>query len=212
MTKEVVNTHQALAILKGLEARIYDALSEMTVCLPNKNNNDKIKGVSIDETKVNMKASYDKVNDLIKRRNAIKRAVVLSNAKTMVKIAGVEYTVAEAIEMKNHGVEYKKTLLSNMKNQYMKAQKKIESENANVDDRAEKYVIGLFGATEKKVANDEIEKAKNAFLQQNQYSLIDPLKVLDKINELEAEIAAFEAEVDSAISTSNALTTIEVEY
>ncbi len=47
------------------------------------------------------RAALQRVDALIARRRTIKRSVVLSNASTMVTIAGEEMTVAEAIEMKN---------------------------------------------------------------------------------------------------------------
>lgn len=42
--------------------------------------------------------------------------------------------------------------------------------------------------------------------------LIDPVNILEKIEALEVEIADFTTEVDSALSVSNALTEITVEY
>ena len=42
--------------------------------------------------------------------------------------------------------------------------------------------------------------------------MIDPIKILDKINSLEESISSFRAEVDAALSTSNAITEIEISY
>ena len=146
--------HRALAELKVLDDRVYSAIDSGVFCLANKASNEKLKGVSVEEYKKIMVGSYDKAADLIKRREAIKRAVVLSNACTKVVIAGVEYTVAEAIEMKNHGVEFKKDLLDTMRKQYKDAQAKILAQNGkDLEERAEKYVIGLFGSGEKKTAS-----------------------------------------------------------
>ena len=90
-----------------------------------------------------MKSSYDKATDLIKRREAIKRAVVLSNAVTKVTVADKEYTVAEAIEMKNHGMDFKKLLKQKIKKQYDAAMAQIITENGKLEDKAENYVVGL---------------------------------------------------------------------
>ena len=57
-----------------------------------------------------------------------------------------------------------------------------------------------------------MEELKNLFKKNNEYTLIDPLKVADKMNALEEKISAFKAEVDAALSVSNATTTIEIEY
>lgn len=213
MTTEKMTIHRGLSELKVLDDRIFSAISEGTYCLPNKHSNEKLKGIAVADYEKIMQGMYDKAVDLIKRREAIKRAVVLSNASTKVEISGNTYTVAEAIEMKNHGIDLKKDLLDTMKRQYRDAQTKILTENGkNLDDRAEKYVVGLFGAGEKKTASDEIEKAKKAFIAANEYELVDPIKILNKIEKLEEEISSFKAEVDAVLSTSNAITEIEVTY
>jgi hypothetical protein len=56
---------------------------------------------SRDEHATQARAALQRIDALIARRRAIKRAIVLSNASTMVSVAGEEMTVAEAIEMKN---------------------------------------------------------------------------------------------------------------
>ncbi len=213
MTTETMTIHKALSELKILDDRIISAIANSTFCLANKHSNEKLNGIPVDEYKKIMIGGYDKSTDLIKRREAIKRAVVLSNASTKVTIGEIEYTVAEAIEMKNHGVEFKKQLLAEMRRQYSSAQAKILAQNGkDLEDRAEKYVVGIFGSGEKKVVVDEIEKAKKAFITANEYELVDPIGILKKIETLEEEIAAFTADVDGALSTSNAITTITIEY
>lgn len=213
MTTEKMTVHKALAELKIVDDRIVSAINGGTYCVANKHSNDKIKGVPLEEYKGTMQGCYDKVVDLIKRRNAIKRAVVLSNATTKVNINGVEYTVAEAIEMKNHGVEFDDMLYRTLNNQYLKAQAEILKQNGDdLEKRAEQYVIGIYGSKEGKTNTDDFEKTKKDFITANSYELIDPIKILDKINSLEESISSFRAEVDAALSTSNAVTEIEISY
>ena len=111
MTKETMSVHKALSELKIMESRITNAIGTGIYCIENKHSNEKIKGVLIDDYKKVMHGNYDKATDLIKRYNAIKKAVVLSNAKTTVMIGEKEYTVAEAIYMNNHGVQFDELLL-----------------------------------------------------------------------------------------------------
>lgn len=213
MTTEKMTIHKALAELKLLDNRIFASIVNGTFCVANKHSNDKIKGVSVEEYKDVMKGCYDKASDLINRRNAIKRAVVLSNATTKVTINGVEYTVAEAIEMKNHGVEFDEHMLKELQTQYNRAQAEILRQNGKeLEERAEKYVIGAFGTKEGKVNTDEYEKARMQFIKANTYELVDPIGILDKINALEESINAFKAEVDAVLSVSNAITEIEISY
>lgn len=212
-TNEKMTIHKALAELKLLDNRIFASIMNGTFCISNKHSNDKIKGVSVEEYKDVMKGCYDKASDLINRRNAIKRAVVLSNATTKVKINDVEYTVAEAIEMKNHGVEFDEHMLKELQTQYNRAQAEILRQNGKeLEERAEKYVIGAFGSKEGKVNSDEYEKARMQFIKANTYELVDPIGILDKINALEEKINVFKAEVDAVLSVSNAITEIEISY
>lgn len=211
-TVEKMTIHKALCELKILDSRINNAISSARFCLANKHSNEKVNGVTVGEYQETMKASYNKASDLIRRREAIKRAVVLSNAKTIVKIGGKEYTVAEAIEMNNHGIDLKLQLKNAMKKQYDSAMTAIISKNSVVDDKATEYVVGLFGQKESKTANEEYEKARKSYIEANTMELIDPVNILEKIEALEVEIADFTTEVDSALSVSNALTEITVEY
>lgn len=213
MTTEKMSIHKALAEIKVLDNRIIDAITDGTYCVSNKHSNDKIKGVTIDEYKKVMQGYYDKANDLINRNNAIKKAVTLSNAVTKVKINGVEYTVAEAIWMKNHGIEFKEEMRDILKRQYNKAQAEIIAHNGDdLDKRAEQYVIGLYGSKEGKIDTEAFEKTKKEFIKANQYDLVDPISILEKIEQLEEEISKFKSEVDATLSESNAVTEIEITY
>lgn len=213
MTTEKITVHKALAELKLLDDRINEAIVNGIYCVANKHSNDKINGVPLDEYVKIMQGRYDKAVDLIKRQAAIKKAVVLSNAITKVKISDVEYTVAEAIWMKNHGVEFDKLLMTHMKRHYDMAQMQIKQQNGKeLEERADQYVVAIYGQKEGKTNTADIEKVKADFLTTNQYELVDPLHVLEKIDDLEKKINDFMAEVDSALSVSNALTEITIEY
>ena len=169
--------------------------------------------IKIEDFRKQIQGSWDKSNDLIKRRNAIKRAVVLSNATTKVKVGIEEFTVAEAIEMKNTGMQFKKELLNQLNRQYVDAIRITEKENGEtLQSKAENYVIGLYGSKEGKVNTEEIENTKKQFIVNNTFELVDPIKVREKIDALEKEISEFETEIDSCLSVSNSLTEIVIEY
>lgn len=213
MTTEKMTVHKALAELKVIGDRITSAISSGKFIEANKHSNEKIDGVSVADFKQQIQSSYDKVNDLIRRRNAIKKAVVLSNATTKVKVGDDEYTVAEAIEMKNSGMQYKVDLYSALSRQYMQAIQITEKENGEtLQQKAENYVIGLYGSKEGKTNTDEIEKTRKDFIANNTFELVDPIKVKDKMDSLENEISEFNAEIDATLSVSNAVTEITIEY
>lgn len=213
MTTEKMTIHKALAELKVLEKRIYSTIDEAKFCQVNRHSNEKIEGISIEEYKKRIQSAYDKVNDLINRRDAIKRAVSNSNAVTEVEIAGVKYTVAVAIEMRNNGIKFKRELFGKMKDQYGKAVSILSIKNGTeLEKKVEDQIVALYGQKENGTDPERIKATRKELMTQYSYDLIDPLKLEEVMNKLEKEINDFTSEVDSALSTSNALTTITIEY
>lgn len=217
MTTEKMTVHKALAELKTMDSRIESALRSTTYVLAVKRSAEKINGMRIADFKESMKNGYNKVNSLIARRDAMKRAVVLSNAVTKVNVGGHEYTVAEAIEMKNHGMDYRKSLLGLITSAYRSAQLELERNSGeNIEKRAEQYVLSVIQAQPKdskmSVDSDAMKTLRQTYIENNAYDLIDPLDVTKLMEDLSSEITNFETEVDAALSVSNALTVIEFSY
>ena len=213
MNTEKMTIHKALVELKTLDSRIGDAINESTFVLANKHSNKQYLGVPVDEHLGNLKSNFQKINDLINRRTAIKRAVVFSNATTVVNINGVEYTVAEAIEMKNHGMDFYKMLLVKMAQDYTNAKRTVEERNGDdLEERANNYIATLYGNSDMKNLSNDVQKLRNDFITAQTYDLLDPIDVEKVIEELDAKINNFFSEVDSALSVSNALTTLEISY
>lgn len=217
MTHEQMTVHKALAELKVMDSRIAKAIQEGSYVVANKHSNEKIKGMTIADYKDFMKASHNKVTDLINRRNAIKRAVVLSNAQTVVTIGDKSMTVAEAIEYKNHGMDFKTAYLRTLANQNAVAQNElIRHSGETLEKEAERYVLAVIQAQPKdnkmSVDSEAMKKLREEYIKNNTYDLIDPLNVAKMIQEMTDEIDAFNTEIDAALSVSNALTIIEIEY
>lgn len=212
MIKETMTIHEALTTLKTLDKRVLSRINSASFCIVNKHCNEKINGKSITDVKDDMRSGYESIVDLIARRAAIRNALSISNAKTTVKINGREYTVAEAIEMKKTGMALKRELLSQMSQQFTRAKMQIDNMNGDtLLKNADTYVSTMYGNKDK-VDSDTINAARNAWIKANTLDLIDPLDVSVEIKKLEDEIDKFSSEVDSKISVSNALTTIEFEY
>lgn len=217
MTNEKMTVHKALAELKTMDDRITKAMRDVTYVLAAKRSAEKINGMTVADFTSKMKSGYQKVNDLIARRDAMKRAVVLSNATTKIRVGNAEYTVAEAIEMKNHGMEFKKALLYNMSSAYNTAQLEFTRNSGEaLEKKAEQYVLSVIQAQPKDgkmaIDGDAMKAVRQTYIDNNSYDILDPLNVAKIMEELDAEINEFEAEVDAALSCSNALTVIEFEY
>ena len=63
-----------------------------------------------------------------------------------------------------------------------------------------------------KGASDEIKKVRADFIAAQTMELVDPIKIADEMEKLEKQITTFSVEIDAALSVSNALTEITVEY
>ena len=212
MIHEKMTVHKALAELKTLDDRINSEITGSVFVRANRHSNTKIFGKTIADFMADTESSYQSVKALINRRNAMKRAVVLSNAITKVEIGGVEYTVAEAIEMNNHGMENLVELRNCLREQYSSVKRMVESENGDKLVKAcENYIQATFG-TKEKINNPDIEMAQKVYMTNNTYDIVTGLDIEKVIKELTDRIDAFKAEVDSALSVSNALTVIEFDY
>lgn len=211
--KETMTIHKALSELKILNSRIENQINDTTFVFSNKHNNTKVNGKPIADVISSIRDNYKSIRTLINRRNAIKRAVINSNAVTKVEIGGKQYTVAEAIDMKSAGLGSFSTLQSVLEHQYQKVVFVAERENGDkLENRADEYVKSLYENSEMKNMSEEIRKVRETFVESQKVDVVDPIDAEKTIMELKNFIDSFYSEVDSALSVSNALTTIEVEY
>lgn len=182
MTTEKMTIHKALAELKTMDARIAKAIHETPYVLAVKHSAEKINGMTVDNFKDKMRSGYQKATNLIARRDAMKRAVVLSNATTKVKIGDNEYSVAEAIEMKNHGMEFKSDLLRQMNSAYTAAQNELVRNGGEaLEKKAEQYVLAVIAAQPKdskmSVDSDAMKTLRQTYIDNNTYDLVDPMNI-----------------------------------
>lgn len=213
MTKETMTVHKALCELKTLDDRIEKAIHRTTFVFANKHSNAKVGGQSIAEHCKDIEAALKSAQDLIARRDAIKRGVILSNASTKVQIAGKEYTVAEAIDMKNNGIPVQELLLEKLDLDLRAARRTADAANGdNLEERATEYIKSLYGNADMKGASEEMKKTRDEFITAQTVELVDPIHAADVMEQLRKETSAFMVEIDAALSVSNALTEITVEY
>lgn len=211
--KETMTIHKALSELKVIGDRIERELNNITYVATNKASASKYNGADVKEFMQETRDAYKSVQTLINRRNAIKRAVTLSNAKTLVKIGNKEYTVAEAIDMKSAGLNPYRNIISRMAAQLELARRTVNKKNGDeLDARADDYMRSMYGSTEMKNMSDELKKVRENFVETQMMIVLDPLDAAKEIKRLEDTVNSFMTEVDSALSVSNALTTIDVEY
>lgn len=213
MTTEKMTVHKALCELKTLEARIKKAVEGNVFVFANKHSNTKVSGMNVGDYCAEIKSAYQSATDIIARRDAIKRAVVLSNATTKVTVGGKEYTIAEAIEMKNNGIPNQQRLLNKLRSDSTRARREADNNNGEtLEMRADEYIRNLYANADMKNLSDEVKKMRADFMASQVMEIVDPIKVNEEIERLEALINEFTVEIDAALSVSNALTEITVEY
>lgn len=201
-TKRKMSVHAALAELKKYDSKINKAIKDCSFIGMIKGSSDKVQGTTStrEEYEALIKAKNQSVNDLMKEANAVKRAIVLSNATTI--IPEFNMTVAEVIEYKQF-ITYKKSLLEKMKSAYSSTMNNIEYKNTAMEADLDNQLAGL---------GDKVKLGDYAdtYRQQNGWEAVDPLNLKAEIDKLSDEIINFESNVDVALSMSNATTFIEI--
>lgn len=201
--------HRCLTELKLLDDKINKAVHKNFIGYKKNSANGEYNTHDSEEdfTKL-VQSNYDTVIAYINRRKQIKEAVVNSNAKTIVTIAGKEYTVASAIERKA-SIEYEEELLHQLRVQYANSLRTVNDNNERMENNLDKQISQMVGSDNSK--NDDISTFAEFYRKQNGYTLLDPLKLKDKIDILEKEIQDFNSEVDCVLSESNAITMVEIQ-
>lgn len=213
MTKEEMTVHKALCDIKLLNKKIFKEISEIKFVVANKSANNKVDGQTLEEFKQSIKSDYQSINSNIDRYKALTRAVAQSNAVTKIVVNGSEYTVAEAIAIKNKLIPIKQQLLDRILYVYNKENSLVKEKNERLEYEADEFVRDKdLKKEDSKNLAETILKTRNDYYNTRKYELVDPLKVNNITKELKDEIDNFLLDIDSALSVSNANTLITIEY
>lgn len=204
-----MTVHKALCELKLLGDRINKKMTTDFI-ISNKHTNDNIDGKTVAQWKADTKAEYQSLRDLIDYRNKLKQAVAMSNATTTVTIAGNEYTVAEAIELKNNWIPIMKNLQLKLIQQMNNVDLTVASANNRIELDADQQMQSIYGGKDKQSPTKEMLDFRQSYIDARKLDTIDPLNIKDEIDALDNTIEAFMLDVDSELSRSNAVTLIEI--
>ena len=205
-----ISITRALSELKVLQKRFDKEVSQLDVISVQHGltlmRNSSVKPEDFSEK---AKAQLQSVEALQRRIHLIKTKIQQSNAITVVKIGTQEMTVLEAI-IKKSLIENQKDLLARLKKQLILANDNFEAATMSNENKIAKQLEDATKNSTVKL-DLEVEKQIKASVESlYPIKMIDPCKLSDKIKALEDEIEEFEANVDFALSESNALTQIEV--
>lgn len=222
MTTEPMTIHEALSELKMLDKRIRGKITKTSFVVTHKAAVKKIDGKTIEEISDSIKSDYSSICDLLRRRVAIKNAVVLSNAGAGdnvtrdINIDGKDYTLAEIIDMKNCVLLLVETLLNFMtKCKNSKDSDLLYNERGlqeDADEYAVRYASNYVSKNDKSTDDATLQRCKESFKADHTVEVIDPLKIDTKVEAISKWIDEFTSKVDGKVSVHNATTTITVEY
>lgn len=212
-----ISVHRALTLLKTLDAQINRAIAGGTFMAVVKGKdelvmNQDIRNLKVADVEAKIKTDLQSVQDLIVRRNKIKAAIVASNAVTVVTVAGVQMTVAEAIERKS-SIAYEQKLLSQLRAQFNQSNQLYQQQLSKLESDVEATILVLAGKENAGRTLDaaSLDSAKAAAESRSKPKFVDPLEIGKLVDKMATEIENFTADVDAVLSESNAKTTLDVE-
>ena len=195
---------QGLAELKLLDKRINKGLGYVEWAVVRTKTN-KVDEAELKKTSL---SEYQSYTDLVKHRDTIKRAIVLSNAQAKVTIGKWVGTVAEAIEHKG-SIAYKKKLLEKIKHNLATVNVEYKQATLALNNRLDALLGSELGKDIK--TNPETIAALTAtFMEKNKVEIVDPLGLMKMSRDLEDEIDSFESNVDWVLSEANGKAMITV--
>jgi len=151
--------------------------------------------------------SFEMLNSLIRRRDLIKNLILESNLTARVTIDGREMTVAAAIEFKNT-IEYKARLLDVLKRQRRTVISEEEAHKVRLQAKIDDNIKIICG--KEKPDATVIATVTEGITKSDPIEVFDPLNLEQTIKALEDEVQNFRANVDFALSESNAITKITI--
>jgi hypothetical protein len=200
---------RALAELKMLDKRINNAISSADFCILKKKGQKHIDGKEVADVQAIFKSNFDSIRDLIQYKQKLKGAVVQANATTLVKIAGNEYTIAQAIDLKN-SLEYNKAFRKKLWTQFVSHRNEVERLNTSVAQAAERDAAQAFG-TKQKSSTAEYAQYVEDYKERHEVELIEGFDTKNEIAALDAFLEEFYTEVDFILSEANATTYINLD-
>lgn len=201
--------HRGLAELKLIDARIQKQIEQMIPC-GLKQKDKKVNNVT-DEAEFikSAKSNYDSILALIERKNKIKCAIVKRNTEVEVTIGEQKMSIADAINYKTL-IAVKKQLIASMRKDYKAVTANMNKVNDAVEQNCQNILLATFGKENVKVTNTDMEAVRKPFMEQNEWTMIDPLGVVACTEKMERELMLFETEVDAILSEINAITLIGI--
>lgn len=217
-----ITVHRALSLAKTTKKRIEEILTSNDthyfIAYRIGKSNTTNKNIPLDKARKDMQGSFDKIEKLISNYWRIKQAIMKNNAgiteetkniKT-VTVNGEEMSVADVIMLQKTFIQYKKLFLQMLTKNYFNTLNEVEKYNVKIEVQLNKQLEIMAGGDKETMTSDSMKAFTMTYRENNQAFIEDPLKLKEKIDALEKEIARIEVEADSALSEQNALSVVTI--
>ena len=206
-TKREITLHKALVELKTLDSRIIKKANDHLIAW--KQGEKWVHNVlPMKEFEDWVKANYQSMRDLLEEKENIKKGVMKANSTTKITVGNVGMFIIDAINKKD-SIKLERQIIQTLKNQIAENTNFVNNNNSNVKIALDK-ILEVSVQKDIKTTSADIEAISAPYMKTNEFALVDPLKLKDKLEKWETEIESFELDIDSALSTANALTTIKI--
>lgn len=213
---ETMTIHKALIELKLCKSKIQKMLFNSVFTGVITKREEETRAAELNAVKDEIVSTEQSCRDNIKRYAAIKAAIIQSNAETTITIANgkVTMTVAAAIDFRNNVIPLWKDMLDSLSTSYKKSMDRIQTCNEQLELRADNSIQQIINSTPNNTSDTQnyLMEYRNKLIEQNESHLVDPLNIAQKMNEIDEMILSMDAEIDSALSVSNAITEITVTW
>ncbi|WP_221091243.1 hypothetical protein [Deinococcus aquaedulcis] len=223
---QTITITHALKELKLLDSRISARIGSLNAIRVRRHNEPLVAGLSKEQFETQARGAYQAIRALITRREAIKAAVVQSNATTLVTVGNKRMTVAAAVERKRslevrrgrHGlVDHAPTLdalVAVLSAQYTQAVNEEATLRAQITRDSEARVAAFLSKDQGKdkggPSDSNTQEMERLYREANAPVMDDPLNLLSEMTAMREAAETFAAEVDRVLDETNATTTIRV--
>ena len=202
--------HKILSELKTLDKRIEKAIKELDPVTVMRGSKLVSSSLSEEEFKTKALGQYQSVNDLINRKFILRSALLNANCNIKVKVLGNEYSIYQAIEMKEI-IRIKKIELSKLQ-ESLRTANILYQRTVDRNDKDLEQQIQFFCQSSKEESKPEIVKQLTEQMNQlNGVKLLDPIDIQKEIDSLDKMTDEFDSEIDAALSEINSITTVDIE-
>ena len=165
--------------------------------------------VTLEATAKKLQSSRDSIQHLFTKRQALKAAIVQSNAVTTVTIGGTTMTVAQAIELKR-SIQFKRILMESIQAQLVATTKLVDGHNVKLQAEIEANLQAVYGSDKSKLDASSYDAVAVPKLNAREATVFDPTNAVKYVTDLGEEISLVDTELDFTLSESNARTEIQI--